>query len=388
MTGRPFWLSRVRAAWARAPIAWLAGVRRVGKTTLAKALPDADFVNCDLPAVARELDDPEAFLRSVRSPILVLDEVHQLPDPGRILKIAADEFPKLKVLATGSSTLAATTKFRDALTGRKRTVHLVPVLPEECSAFGVDDLKWRVLAGGLPQALLGKERDLELYAEWSDSFFARDIHELFRIEKRQPFLRMFEWLLANNGRLVETTELSTVAGLSRPTVVRYLDAMEVTQAVTVLRPFHGGSAQELVKQPKVYAFDTGFVCYARGFGELRPDDAGQLLENLTLESLQACERVHQIHFWRTKQQREVDFVVPHGTRSVDAIECKWNADEFSPVNLVAFRQGHPAGDNWLVCGATTRARTRGFGELSVRVVNVRDFRREYDGIGWSAGSGA
>lgn len=71
---------------------------------------------------------------------MVFDEVHQLPDPSRLLKIGADAFPHLRILATGSSTLAATTKFRDALTGRKRVVELVPVLHEELPAFGVGDL--------------------------------------------------------------------------------------------------------------------------------------------------------------------------------------------------------------------------------------------------------
>jgi hypothetical protein len=67
---------------------------------------------------------------------VVFDEVHPLPVPSRLLKIGADAFPHLRILATGSSTLEATTKFRDALTGRKRVVELVPVLYEELPAFG------------------------------------------------------------------------------------------------------------------------------------------------------------------------------------------------------------------------------------------------------------
>lgn len=87
----------------------------------------------------------------------MLDEVHQLPDPSRILKIAADAFPELRVLATGSSTLAATHKFRDSLTERKRAVEMVPVLAEETGSFGVSDLENRLLRGGLPPALLGAD---------------------------------------------------------------------------------------------------------------------------------------------------------------------------------------------------------------------------------------
>ena len=125
---RPFWVEKLQRAWRRVPIAWLSGVRRVGKTTLAHSLDGALYLSCDLPSTADRVADPERFLRSVEAPVLILDEIHQLPDPSRLLKIAADAFPHIRVLATGSSTLAATQKFRDSLTGRKQTVHLQPVL--------------------------------------------------------------------------------------------------------------------------------------------------------------------------------------------------------------------------------------------------------------------
>src|SRR5208337_3272383 len=108
------------------------------------------------------------FFRSVKKKFVVLDEVHQLPDPSRLLKIGADAFPQLKILATGSSTLAATQKFRDSLTGRKRVVEFMPVLYEELSAFGIADLRDRLLRGGLPPALLAARLNSEFYGEWLD----------------------------------------------------------------------------------------------------------------------------------------------------------------------------------------------------------------------------
>jgi predicted AAA+ superfamily ATPase len=114
----------------------------VGKTTIARMLPEAVFLNCDLPSAVRALEDPELFLSAqAADAVLVFDEVLRLIDPSRLLKIAADEYPHLKVLATGSSTLAATRKFSDTLTGRKRAIHLCPVLWEECAEpYGVPDL--------------------------------------------------------------------------------------------------------------------------------------------------------------------------------------------------------------------------------------------------------
>jgi predicted AAA+ superfamily ATPase len=373
---RALWADRLDRSWKRAPICWLSGVRRVGKTTLARSLGPAAFFNCDLPEVVRAAAvDPVALLGSVPEGVVVFDEVHQLADPSRILKIAADEFPHLRVLATGSSTLGATEKFRDSLTGRKRAVHLVPVLPEELPAFGRASLDHRLLRGGLPPALLAADHDPGFYAEWLDSFFARDVRELFRVEKRTGFLLLVEALLRQSGGIMEATSLARASGLSRPTVLSYLNALELTHAVTLLRPWSGGrSDRELVQAPKAYGFDTGFVCHARGVRELRADDRGHLLEHLVLESLQSVADMPRVHYWRDKSGREIDFVIPRGER-VDAIEVKWSAEAFDPKHLAHFRTLYPHGENLLVTGATTRAAVRSFGELSVRVVPVADLRK-------------
>jgi len=108
-------------------------------------IPDAVYLNCDLPSDARKLDDPELFFRSKkRNATIILDEIHRLADPSRVLKVAADSFPHLRILAIGSSTLAATKKFRDTLTGRKITIHLLPVLWTECQKeFSLPDLDRR-----------------------------------------------------------------------------------------------------------------------------------------------------------------------------------------------------------------------------------------------------
>lgn len=96
-------------------------------------LPEAIYLDCDLPSTQRILLDPELVLRSnPTDKLLILDEVHQLADPSLCLKIMADEYPEMRVLAAGSSTLNATRKFRDTLAGRKRSIRLLPVLWREC----------------------------------------------------------------------------------------------------------------------------------------------------------------------------------------------------------------------------------------------------------------
>ncbi|MDZ4787991.1 MAG: AAA family ATPase [Blastochloris sp.] len=233
--------------WSKAPIVWLSGVRRIGKTTLAQALEGCEFFNCDLPSTQRLLSDPEAFFRSFTKKRVILDEVHQLPDPSQLLKIGADAFPHLYILATGSSTLAATHKFRDSLTGRKRALNLVPVLHQELPLFGIADPRHRLFRGGLPPALLAKDYDPSFYGEWLDSYYARDVQELFRVEKRSGFLKLVGSVLQLSGRQTAATALSRLCGLSRITVLNYLEVLDLTHLAVFVRTYSGGGQREIIR---------------------------------------------------------------------------------------------------------------------------------------------
>ncbi len=376
MYPRPFWLQRIEQVWQEAPIAWLCGVRRCGKTTLAQALGDerALFVNCDLPSVDDMLRDPQLFYRSCTKPVVVFDEIHQLPDPARILKIGADVFPKLRILATGSSTLAASKKFRDTLTGRKRTVHLLPVLWDELPVFGVP-LQRRLYHGGLPAALLADSKRPALYREWMDSFFARDIQRLFGFRDMDRFNALLEYVMRQSGGQIEVSRTAAALGITRPTVESHLRALEVTNAITLVRPFHGGGQNELVKMPKIYAFDTGFVSFVRGWDPLRPEDCGLLWEHLVLDHLRAHFPEHPVRYWRDTAGREVDFVLAPRRDQVDAIECKWDPGAFDSSSLKIFRSYYPKGRNYLITPSGDPAYTKRYGQLNVKICTPSDLRR-------------
>ncbi len=350
MIERASWLQRIHAAWARRSIVWLSGVRRVGKTTIANMLPHARYMNCDLPSKVRQLEDPELFFNEqMPGSILVFDEVHRLEDPSRLLKIAADEHPRLKVLATGSSSLSATRKFRDSLTGRKHSIHLCPVLWEECAEpFGNPDFNHRLLRGGLPEAFLADQRDAAFYSEWIDSFYARDIMELFAIRNRQGFLSLFRLLLQQSGGQIDYSKLASLSELNRVTVKAHIEAMQVAHAARLVRPFHGGGTREIVSRPKCYAFDTGFVTFARGWESIRDEDRGLLWEHLVLDSLCSHLNSDDIYYWQDKSRREVDFVVRQSANRADVIECKINPEKLDVSPIQAFRNLYPAGENFVM----------------------------------------
>lgn len=370
MKDRPFWTRLIENAWRRKSVVWLTGVRRAGKTTLCRRLRDVTYFDCELPSVRREMGDPEAFLRDQGSGRLVLDEIHRLPDPAALLKIAADHFPRVRILATGSSTLGASAKFRDTLAGRKVEVWLTPMMTDDLRAFGKASLTNRLVRGGLPPFFLAAQPPEREYQEWMDAFWAKDIQELFRLERRHAFQRLFELMLASSGGVFEATRFARACEVSRQTIQNYLAVLEATFTAHVIRPFTTGKNAELVAAPKVYGFDTGFVAYHRGWTSPRREDLGVLWEHYVLNELHATRQARDVRYWRDKQHHEVDFVLATRARPPIAIECKLIAAQFEPDNLRIFRRRYPRGANLVVTSDTDRPFDRRYGGLTVRFVGI------------------
>ncbi len=183
-----------------------------------------------------------------------------------------------------------------------------------------------MLHGGLPEPLLSSSKNPEFFAEWMDSYYARDIQDLFGIRDRAGFIKLFQLLLCQSGGLVDYTNLAHLSGLSRLTVKAHLDALCIAHAAFLLPPFHGGGRREIVRRPKCYAFDTGFVTYARGWDSIREDDRGILWEHAVLDCLRTVLDPARLHFWRDKSDRELDFVIRRPAGTIDAVECKYNPD--------------------------------------------------------------
>jgi predicted AAA+ superfamily ATPase len=373
---RSEWIQRIEEAFDERSIVWLKGVRRVGKTVLCRSLPDAEYFDCELPRTRQLFEDPEGFLNDMRGKRIVLDEIHRLTNPSEVLKIAADHYPNIQIIATGSSTLGASEKFRDTLTGRKRTVWLTPMTLADSRAFQQDNLTHRLQRGGLPPFFLADSLPESDYQEWLDSYWAKDIQELFRLERRASFQRLVELMAAQSGGIFEATRFAGPCEINRQTVTNYLAVLEATLVAHVVRPFSTRRSTELVSAPKVYAFDTGFVCYARGWHDLRPDDLGLLWEHFVLNEMQASLQTQQIHYWRDKNKHEIDFVIRKRGGAPDAIECKWSAGEFDPKNLLAFRRQYSHGKNWVVSADVDQSYTRQVKGVEVRYVGLRGLVNE------------
>jgi predicted AAA+ superfamily ATPase len=372
MVHRSFWLERIQSAWQEKSVVWLSGVRRVGKTVLCRSVPDVEYFDCELPRTRRQMEDPEAFLHGLRAQQVVLDEIHRLRDPSELLKIAADHYPTTRILATGSSTLGAASKFRDTLTGRKRDIWLTPMLTRDLADFENEDLEHRLLRGGLPPFFLAHEFPERDFQDWIDAYWAKDIQELFRLERRAAFQRFLELLLANSGGMFEATTYAQPCEVSRTTIANYLTVLEATHVAYVIRPFSTHRATEIVSAPKVYGFDTGFVAYFRGWDSLRRDDLGVLWEHLVLNEIQGTLQTTDVRYWRDKRGHEIDFVWVERQAAPVAIECQWSADSYKPKSLLSFRHQYPEGTNFVVAQDIDRSYTRRFGDIAVEFVSLAE----------------
>ena len=237
MVTRHYWIDRIQQAWEKRSVIWLAGVRRVGKTYLCQSLPEIEYFDCELPRTRRTMEDPEGFLETLRGKRIVLDEIHRLNNPSELLKIAADHFPDTRIIATGSSTLSASSKFKDTLAGRKRDLWLTPMCQRDLADAKQPDLRHRLLRGGLPLFLLEKDLEERDFQEWTDAYWAKDIQELFRLERRDSFQKFTELILAQSGGIFEATRFANPCEVSRPTIANYLRVLEATFVAHVIRLF-------------------------------------------------------------------------------------------------------------------------------------------------------
>ena len=116
---------------------------------------------------------------------------------------------------------------------------------------------------------------------------------------------------------------------------------DVSVVVTRDRPISKNPNREITSMPKVYGFDTGFVCYAKGWRELRAEDMGLLWEHLVLDELKARFASSEIFYWRDKQKHELDFIVARRGFPPLAIECKWKLQSASKSNFASFASLYP-----------------------------------------------
>ena len=306
----------------------LTGPRQVGKTTLSQQLlaefPGGQYLNFDV-AAHRAVIQAQSWRHS--APLLVLDEIHKMPDWKNWLKGVVDgRAPGQAVLVTGSARMDTFRQTGASLAGRYFRLRLHPLSVREWSEASEvspqQALTHLLSRGGFPEPVLAStEADAQ---RWRADYFAglvrEDVLEFSRLHEVNAMRLFAEMLRSRVGSPLSLASIARDLQLSPVTLGRYLDILEALFIVFVVRPWHRNIARATLQAPKVYFYDTGLV-----LGD----------EGLRFENLVAChllKNVHwqqdtrgaaaDLHYIRTKDDAEVDFCLSEGDTLTHLVECK------------------------------------------------------------------
>lgn len=320
----------------------LYGARQVGKTTLVKKLlkrhgQSSDYFNCEILSVrqALEKEDPVALKKTLgNGRLIVLDEAQRVHNIGLILKLLHDTYPNMQIIATGSSSFDLANQINEPLTGRALEFTLYPFSLRELKNFYknyeldgqlenllIYGLYPEVVKSGLPDAR-------QLLDNLSNKYLYQDILIFDRIKKSGLVVKLLQLLALQIGNEVSINELAVNLQCSRDTVVNYLDILEKSFIIFTLRAFSRNQRKEITKKQKIYFVDLGIRnSLISRYNELAVrDDIGALWENFCvserLKKIQADNLSCQKYFWRTIDQKEVDYVEEYNDR-LDGYEFKW-----------------------------------------------------------------
>jgi len=320
------------------PAAVLLGPRQVGKTTLARRVADswptgAVYLDMERPADRRRLDDADAYLRAQAPKLVVIDEIHRVPELFSILRGVIDDRRAQgqrygHFLLLGSASLDLMQQSSESLAGRVTCLDMNPVDGLEAAAAGIEpDALW--CRGGFPDSLLARDdrSSYEWRLDFIRSYLERDVPMFAPRMPSQTLSRLWTMLAHLQGGLLNASQLAASLGVASPAVGRYIDLLADLQLVRRLQPWSANVGKRLVKTPKVYVRDSGIVHALLGLGELDAvlghPVAGGSYEGFVLETLiGALPPKVSPHFYRTSDGSEIDLLLIQGERPIMAIEVK------------------------------------------------------------------
>ncbi len=327
----------------------LIGPRRAGKTTLGKYISQELirqnrfkqllYLNCDLQSIREWLVSP-LFLSEalayfhLESPIIFIDEVQRLKDPGLLLKTLADLSLPVKLIASGSSQLEIKSKVQEHLTGRNFTSLVLPLSFNEWHAR--DSLENLLLFGSYPQVVDATHKELLLGQIYQD-YINKDIIEFLKISMPDTYQKMIGLIAHSSGQLVNYNQLACDCQINNTNVRHYISILEQTYVLAHLSPFVGNKRTELTSNPIFYFIDNGFRNFAlRNFNVLTSrTDAGLLVESLVFQELYKYLTQnflsYALHYWRTKAGAEVDFVIYKNDKKLLPIEVKYQTMQTATI---------------------------------------------------------
>ena len=315
-------LSRVRLLLREFPVVALLGARQVGKTTLAKQLAETweepvSRFDLEDPADLARLDDPGLELRPLRG-LVVLDEIHRLPDVFPLLRVLADRpGTPARFLVLGSASPELLRQTSESLAGRVAFHEL-----EGLGLAEVADVERLWLRGGFPRSYLATSEAAS--RRWRDAFrrtlLDRDLPALGSTIPSATLRRFWAMLAHWHGQVWNAAEFARAFGVSHTTVRRYLDLLTSVFVVRQLQPWFENISKRQVRSPKVYIADSGILHALLGL-TTREDVVSHPKVGASWEGFVIGQIVHllrsppdRVFHWSTHAGAELDLLVMAGAR--------------------------------------------------------------------------
>ena len=304
------------------PVTTITGPRQSGKTSLCRHLfPEYPYVNLeDLIMRGRAVADPTGFVDSLGQ-TAVIDEVQNVPEILSMIQVRVDEDPTKRFILTGSSNFSLLHRMTQSLAGRTALFTLLPFSFPEMTESEKDVPTWRLLSRGqYPGILVNGIPDRIFYSNYYTTYVERDVRDLMRLKNIIKFDTFVRLLAARTGSEFNASQIAKEAGVSAPTISEWLSILETSYIIFRLQPYYANISKQLTKMPKVYFYDTGFLCYLLGVeSEAQYESStlrGAIFENMAVSELMKGQfnqgLIPDISFYRERSGKEVDAMVREG----------------------------------------------------------------------------
>lgn len=351
------------------PAVLITGPRQSGKTTFLRQewSEGADYVTFDDP-LERDFarTDPVGFLDRFTGSRVILDEIQYVTDllPHLKMRIDADRANHGRWILTGSQQFELMANVSESLAGRIALLELLPFSFLELVGHpGGDepDLEALLWNGLYPEpALEPAKRDLWM-SSYVRTYIERDVRQLRNIQDLALFEQFLALCAARHGQELRWTDIARAVGISQPTVKTWVSVLGAAYVTTLIRPYFNNFGKRLVKSPKLYFLDSALAAMltrqSGASATLAGSMGGAFFEGWVIgEAIKILAfhgRKADIFFWRSRDQLEVDLLLPLGGRLVP-VEIKLTATP-TPRHLEPLRKfqalagDQAAGEGLLVC---------------------------------------
>ncbi|MES2206348.1 MAG: ATP-binding protein [Pseudomonadota bacterium] len=314
----------------------LIGPRQVGKTTLALQIGEqrnAIYLDLEDRDDRAKLENPVLFLEHAEDRLVILDEIHRVPELFQTLRGVIDKGRrknkgKGRFLILGSASIDLLRQSGESLAGRIEYINMTPVSAIEIAADRLSrERLW--LRGGFPESYLAESDadSLRLRKSFIRTYLERDIPTFGPRIPAETMERLWTMLAHHQGSLLNAAELARSLSISTQSVTRYIDLLVDLLLVRRLPPYHANVGKRLVKSHKVFVRDSGLIHALLNIENLERlaghPIVGASWEGFALETLlSVLPWRSQAFFYRTAVGAEVDLLIEHADGTLWAIEIK------------------------------------------------------------------